>query len=113
MAAKIELADLIDRVTDELATAHQRSRTRPREPVLQLSECEIEVAAAVEKDGSGKVSIKVLELSGGLKRTDTSTVRLTFTPTGLMQFEQRSGDADSSPGPVLGRRTAVQGDDPT
>lgn len=80
---EVTLSDLIDQVREELLTPrHQEGAT----PFLFVDEVELELNVSVSKkvEGSGKVSIKVIEVGGGGGKTDQQTHRITVKMTPLL-----------------------------
>ena len=100
MDQKMELADLVEKVAKELHDLRNRPPST-RDPVMQFTECELEMAFAVENTGKGGVKLWVFELGGEHTRTNSNTVRLKFSAAGpSIAFPvQQPG-----PGPELGRK---------
>lgn len=75
MSRRIELSEVIAHITEELKKAKQPS---PEDAVMQFEECEVEFAIEVEKSGETGINVWVLELGGGLTRTETNIVKIKF-----------------------------------
>ena len=77
MAVKLPLSDLIDSVTNELQKAKAKAEKRA-EATMLFDECEFEFGIEAEKSADGGVNVWVIELGGGIKKTETNTIRIKF-----------------------------------
>lgn len=95
----VELTELVDYVADQLLQAEERAGKREKH-VMRFVECELEMAVAIESEGSAGVRVYVLELAGGRKKTDSHTIRVKFAslPGKSMTFLAE----DEPEGPELG-----------
>lgn len=86
----VMLRELIEQIREDLLAPGQASGTENDSPFLFVEEVNIEVDVMVSKeaDGSGKVSIKVVELGGGVGRTDQKTHRIKVKMTPLLTKEE-------------------------
>jgi len=77
---KIPLSEVLEHISNELWEANERARTSGR-ATMQFSECEIEFA--IETEGKAETGIKVyfVNLGGGLKRSETNSIRIKFGST--------------------------------
>lgn len=78
MPDRIALSDLIDYVATALTQAQQKAQQRGQ-AVMQFSECQIECAVEVEKEGGGGIKVWILELRGGAKKTEHNTITVRFS----------------------------------
>ena len=101
MNQKIELADLVEKVANQLHELRKRAKATT-DPVMQFTECELEMAFSVEDAGKAGIKLWVFELGGGRTRTNSNTVRIKFSAQGpSIAFPvQQPG-----PGPELGRKS--------
>ena len=76
---RIALSDLIEYVAASLIQAQEKAQQRGQ-AVMQFSECEIECAVEVEKEGGGGIKVWILELRGGAKKTEHNTISVKFSP---------------------------------
>jgi hypothetical protein len=74
---KILLSDLIDTVTGELLKAQNNALKRGVSTML-FEECEFEFGIEAEKEAGGGVSVWVIDVSAGVKKTETNTIRVKF-----------------------------------
>lgn len=77
MAQRVELAEMIEQVADQLREV--QSQTPPGAEVMQFTEAEIELTASVEKDAKLGVRIYVVELGGGAKKAGGTRVTVRFS----------------------------------
>src|SRR5690242_18280070 len=98
---KVELADLIDHVAEQLTEAERRAAKRPGQ-VMQFKEAQLELAVSLETGGTGGLKVWVLELGGGRTKTDSNTITVTLqaVPDGALVFVGE----DEGEGPPLGRK---------
>ena len=97
MTDSIAIADIIQSVGDGLREAEARSAGKAK--VLQLAECEVELAVRATTDVNGGLRFWIIEAGGGHSREDTSHIKLKFSPVGIRQFVAlgNAGDAASPP----------------
>jgi len=74
----IELAKLIQTVTDQLRTA--RDTANKNDPILDLAECELELAVEVTNEGGGGIRVWVFELGGRRTKLNSNTVKVKLAP---------------------------------
>lgn len=97
---RIELANLIETVANQLRAA----RTDQPDAIIDLAECELEMAIQTSWEAGAGIRVWVLELGGRRNKSNTNTVRVKFTPHGtqpIAYLAQAPG-----PGPELGRGKA-------
>jgi hypothetical protein len=75
------LADLIRSLGNEIREAEERARADGQADLLELKECEVEVAVQFEKKGDAGVEFWVVKLGGELTKANTQTIKLTLAPT--------------------------------
>jgi hypothetical protein len=99
MAERISLADVLANITEELHKAQDAAKARGF-ATMQFEECELEFAIEAEHKGEAGIKVWVVDLGGGVKRTESNTIRLKFKtiPAKTVQVPQVSVDA---PGPEL------------
>ena len=73
MSEKVELADLVDYVAEQLVEAENRASKRANH-VLVLQECELEMSVTVSKDSQLGLRVYVVQLGG--RRSDKSLHRV-------------------------------------
>lgn len=103
MANKFPLSDLIQVVTTELRTAAEDAAQHGNQ-IMQFAECELEMAIDVEKNASGGISVWVVQLGGGAKKTDTNTIRVTFKALDQNPQIYIQDATPEAPGPALGKQ---------
>jgi hypothetical protein len=74
---KIPLAELVGAVTGQLREAQENARKRGFAAMI-FDECEFEFGIEAEADEHGGFHVWVIELGGGVKRTETNSIRITF-----------------------------------
>ena len=99
---KIPLTALIESVTNELRTAERQAKAGGAEPIMQFEECEVEMAVEIEASAQGEVSIWVLKLGAGGKRTSANTIRVTFRRMDGGSVLAYVAEGLNQPGPKLG-----------
>ena len=96
----MELGDLVGKVAKELHELRERAKSTT-DPVMQFTECELEMAFGIEDTGKGGVKLWVFELGGERTRTNSNTVRVKFSALGpSIAFPIQQPGA----GPELGRK---------
>jgi len=96
----IELARLIETVADQLRAA--RSAGPGGDPIIDLAECELELAVEVTNEGGAGIKVWVFELGGRRSKSNTNTVRVRFTPHGAQPIAFAAQVIGS--GPPLGQQ---------
>lgn len=81
MAERIELSELLKHISDQLVDAHEHAQKRGR-AVMQFKECEIEFAIEVKKEATGTFKVWVMSLGGGIKKTESNTIKVKFASIG-------------------------------
>lgn len=86
----VMLRELIDQIREDLLSPSEAATPEAKYPFLFVEEVNVEVDVSVSKkaDGSGKVSIKVVELGGGIERADQKTHRVKIRLTPLLTKEE-------------------------
>lgn len=86
----ITLSQLIDQVRQELLTPRQANTPEAIYPFLFIEEIELEVGVTVSStvEGAGKVNIKVVEVGGGVEKTNEQAHRVTIKMTPLLSKEE-------------------------
>ena len=102
MSEEIKLADLLSHISDQLMEADQRSR-RSGKATMQFEECELEFAAKIEGNAKAGINISVLKLGGGIKKSDSNTIRIKFKSLEGMTLQAAQHGIDK-PGPDLKRQ---------
>lgn len=74
---KIPLSELIGSVTGELQNAQLNAIDRGSS-LMVFEECEFEFGIEAEKNADGGVNVWVLDISGGIKKTESNTIRIKF-----------------------------------
>jgi Trypsin-co-occurring domain 2 len=74
---RIPLAGLLGFISSELRAAHE-SAMRDGRPMMRFQECELEFANEAEGKAGGGVQVYVLKLEGGVKRTETNTIKIKY-----------------------------------
>jgi hypothetical protein len=97
---RVPLAGLIDEVASQLLAAEQQAAKRDK-PVMQFTECELEMAIAIEDEGQAGVKVWVFELSGGRTKTNSNTIRVKFQrygEGGIYATEEEGAGPELGPG---------------
>lgn len=86
----ITLRELVTQVREELLAPPDPEATEALYPFLFVEEVELELAVGVKSavEGSGKVSIRIIELGGGGKHADEETHRIKIKLTPLLTKEE-------------------------
>lgn len=96
----IELAKLIQTVADELRSA--RDNANKGDPIIDLVDCELEMAVEVTNEGGAGIKVWVFELGGRRSKLNSNTVKVRFAPHGNRPVAFRVV-AEGTEGPPLGR----------
>lgn len=75
---RIPLAELLEDITSELRQAHEKAMAG-RNPVMRFQECDLEFAIDVEAKAEGGFHIWVVNLGGGVKRTESNTIKIKYS----------------------------------
>jgi hypothetical protein len=78
MTVQIALSDVLDHISNELLQADSRARQRGK-ATMQFAECELEFAVNLEKSGKAGIKVWVLNLGGGVKKTESNIIRIKFS----------------------------------
>jgi Trypsin-co-occurring domain 2 len=97
----IELASLIQTVADQLRAA--RDSAKKDDPIIDLAECELEMAVEVTNEGGAGIKVWVFELGGRRTKLNSNTVKVRFAPHGNVPVAFVASLPAGTPGPVLGR----------
>ncbi|MBV9328334.1 MAG: hypothetical protein JO352_31850 [Chloroflexi bacterium] len=71
-----QLQDLLSEVTTDLREAEQKADNS--RAIMKFSECELDMAVDWEVSAEGKTTIWVVEAKGGLKRSESNTIKVKF-----------------------------------
>lgn len=102
MTVQIALSDVLDHISNELLQADSRARQRGK-ATMQFAECELEFAVNLEKSGKAGIKVWVLNLGGGIKKTESNIVRIKFSSI-EDQVIQAVHSAAGQAGPPLERQ---------
>jgi hypothetical protein len=80
--AKIPLAEVLHVVTREIQQAHRNAMAAGQTPVMKFESCEFEFAVDVEAKAGGGFQVWVMQLSGGVKRTESNTMKIQYRAIG-------------------------------
>lgn len=97
----IELAKLIQTLADQLRSA--RDTANKDDPIIDLAECELEMAVEVTNEGGAGIKVWVFELGGRRSKLNSNTVKVRFAPHGNVPVTFVAQLPQGTPGPVLGR----------
>jgi Trypsin-co-occurring domain 2 len=75
MPNSFRLAELIESAANELRIANTK---RPSDPVMQFTNCELEVSVTVAKEAGGGFKFWVVDGSGKVSGETVSKIKLTF-----------------------------------
>jgi hypothetical protein len=93
---RIELAKMIEELANQLRGA--RDRANSGTGIIDLADCELEVALQVTDEGHGGIKFWALELGGRRSKANSNTIRVRFTPHGrmpiVMGFNETGGLPD-------------------
>lgn len=87
MEQKIDLVEAVRSVRTQLLSIDAETRRLHNiagdnyKPIMEFSECEFEFNVAFEKDGKGGFDVKVLQLSGGAKKSESNKIIIKFVAT--------------------------------
>lgn len=79
-AEKIPLSEVLEHISNELWKANERASESGR-ATMQFSECEIEFAIETESKAETGIKVYFVNLGGGLKRSETNSIRIKFGST--------------------------------
>lgn len=98
----IELANLIQTVADQLRAA--RDKANKADPIIDLAECELEIAVEVTNEGGAGIRVWVFELGGRRTKLNSNTVKVRFAPhgSGPIAFPALAQGAERPPLPEPG-----------
>jgi len=77
MSEKIEIAELLDHITNQIATAHNTAVDRGFS-TMEFKECELEFAVETSKEADGGIRVWLLNLGGKAKKSNSNTIRLKY-----------------------------------
>lgn len=97
MPDSIDIADIIESVSDGIREAARRSASKQK--VLQLAECEVELAVKATTDGKGGLRFWIVEAGGSHAKEDSSRIKLKFMAAGLTQFVSAQKGLEADPPP--------------
>ena len=103
MADEFPLSDVLANITNELLKADENARARGK-ATMQFEECEVEFAVKFEGGAKAGIKVWVLELGGGVKRSDANTIRVKFKSLPGKTLQAPHLDT-TSPGPELTRES--------
>ena len=95
---KFELAEMLAQLSQQLSKADSAARARG-DAVLQLEECEVQLAVNMEGGGSAGIKFWVIELGANAKTENSNTITVKFKPIPgqSIQAGQVSTDTDAPP----------------
>jgi hypothetical protein len=76
--SRVPLAELLEDITSELRQIHKKAMAG-RNPIMRFQECELEFAIDVEDKVEGGFHIWVVKLGGGVKRTESNTIKIKYS----------------------------------
>ena len=75
---RIPLRELLAYITAEMRDIHRQAMAGG-DPVMQFKECEFEFAIEAEAKAEGGLHVWVLKLGGGMKRTESNTIKIKYS----------------------------------
>lgn len=104
---KLQLTDLLSHLSQQLVAADKAARDRG-DAIMQLEECEVELAVKLEVGAKGGVKFWVMELGANSKTEHSNKIKVKFKPLAgvALQAVQKSS---SAPAPAVRRQTKVIG----
>lgn len=97
---RIELADLIDYVAQQLTEADQRAGGRSGR-IMSFTECELELAVSVEREAGAGIKVWLLELGGSQTKANSHVIRVKCSALPEVSTAFFAGGRHG-PSPVLG-----------
>jgi Trypsin-co-occurring domain 2 len=79
VGGRVELAELVEHVADQLRKVQARQPDGDKAAVMQFTEAEIELGVSIEKEASGGLNVWLLELGGGRTKANTTTLTVRFS----------------------------------
>jgi hypothetical protein len=95
---RILFSTMLETVKEQIFTAHINAISQGS-GIMQFDECEFEFAIETEQDGSGKVTVWALEISGGSKQTDSNKVRIKYKALPNIALQAPALQQGSAPKP--------------
>jgi hypothetical protein len=74
---RIPLGELLNHITAEIRDIHHKAMAHG-DPVMKFKECEFEFAIEAEDKAEGGFHVWVLKLGGGMKRTESNTIKIKY-----------------------------------
>jgi hypothetical protein len=71
---------------------------------MQFQECELQMAFSLEGSGKAGVKIWIIEIGGGVKKTDSNTISVKFGPIAGKRADTYAA-LGKGKGPPLGKRS--------
>jgi len=91
---RIPLGELLEYIAGEIRDIHRKAIAHG-EPVMKFKECEFEFAIEAESKAEGGFHVWVLNLGGGVKRTESNTIKIKYSALGdhemVAQVEAAAG----------------------
>lgn len=100
---KFELAELLAQLSDQLIAADRRARERGQ-AIMQLEECEVELAINMEGGGNAGIKFWVVELGVNAKTERVNTLKVKFKPI-PGSATQAGQQSELDPAPATPRQT--------
>lgn len=94
----------IERLIGELADGirNAQSSANNKKAVIQLDECEIELAVTVSAEAGGGIKFSLLSANAKTSSAKVSKIKLTFSSASKAnQFGQKGGRGDAPPNPDM------------
>jgi len=98
---RVPLSKVLDLVTSEILLAHKNATAAGHQPVMKFEGCELEFGIDVEAKAEGGFHVWVMKLGGGVKRTESNTIKIRYTAlVGAPQPGQLVAAVEGPPGAV-------------
>jgi Trypsin-co-occurring domain 2 len=100
---KFELKQMLEQLSQQLVEVDKAARARG-DAILQLDECEVQLAITMDGGGSAGIKFWVIELGVNAKTENANTITVKFKPIDgkAIQAGQKS---TQSPAPAVKRQT--------
>ena len=74
----VPLSEVLAHIAEELNEANKAAQARGYAPMI-FSECEIDFAVELGKEGKAGLKLYILQLGGKIKRSESNTIKIKFT----------------------------------
>jgi hypothetical protein len=95
---RILFSTMLETVKEQIMTAHINAVSQNL-GIMQFDECEFEFAIETEQNGSAKMTVYALEISGGSKQTDSNKVRIKYKALPNIPLQAPALQQGSAPKP--------------